>query len=106
MRIWSLHPKYLDQKGLIALWRETLLAQKVLQNQTKGYRNHPQLLRFKQTKNPLQAISNYLHIVWQESQNRNYKFNQSKIFYPKTDIQKLESPVGKLNMNGNIYSKN
>jgi hypothetical protein len=29
-RIWSLHPKYLDARGLVALWREGLLAQAVL----------------------------------------------------------------------------
>lgn len=37
MRIWSLHPSYLDAKGLVALWRETLLAQKVLLGATVGY---------------------------------------------------------------------
>ncbi|HEU5178767.1 MAG TPA: pyrimidine dimer DNA glycosylase/endonuclease V, partial [Burkholderiales bacterium] len=30
MRLWSLHPKYLDARGLVALWREALLAQAVL----------------------------------------------------------------------------
>lgn len=46
MRIWSVHPSLLDAKGLVACWRETLLAQKVLQGLTKGYKNHPQLDRF------------------------------------------------------------
>jgi hypothetical protein len=32
MRIWSLHPKYLDSKGLVALWRESLLAKNVLRD--------------------------------------------------------------------------
>ena len=27
MRLWTLHPKYLDAAGLVALWREALLAQ-------------------------------------------------------------------------------
>ena len=36
MRLWSLHPRYLDAKGLVALWREGLLAQAVLKGQTKG----------------------------------------------------------------------
>jgi hypothetical protein len=31
MRLWSLHPRYLDAKGLQAVWREGLLAKKVLQ---------------------------------------------------------------------------
>jgi Pyrimidine dimer DNA glycosylase len=47
MRIWSLHPQYLDRQGLTAAWREGLLAQKVLTGTTKGYRNHPQLRRFR-----------------------------------------------------------
>ena len=47
MRIWSIHPKYLDTKGLVALWRETLLAKNVLEEKTKGYKYHPQLIRFK-----------------------------------------------------------
>ncbi|HQT25728.1 MAG TPA: pyrimidine dimer DNA glycosylase/endonuclease V, partial [Burkholderiales bacterium] len=59
MRIWSLHPKYLDPKGLVALWRESLLAQAVLRGETQGYRNHPQLDRFRNAEAPLAAISSY-----------------------------------------------
>ena len=29
MRLWSLHPRYLDRQGLTALWREGLLARAV-----------------------------------------------------------------------------
>lgn len=79
MRLWSLHPQYLDAKGLVALWREGLLAQKVLQGQTKGYRNHPQLNRFKQTPDPLSHIAYYLSIVQQQATERGYQFNASKI---------------------------
>ena len=39
MRLWSLRPKYLDSQGLVALWREGLLAQAVLRGKTRGYRN-------------------------------------------------------------------
>jgi hypothetical protein len=46
MRLWSVHPRYLDRQGLTAAWREALLAQKVLTGTTRGYRNHPQLVRF------------------------------------------------------------
>ena len=60
MRIWSLHPKYLDVKGLVALWRETLLAKNVLLGKTKGYKNHPQLIRIKRTENPIDIINQYL----------------------------------------------
>jgi hypothetical protein len=79
MRIWSLHPKYLDSKGLVALWRETLLAKHVLQGKTKGYKNHPQLNRFKKLKNPVDAIDQYLDAVLQEAVLRGYNFNKGKI---------------------------
>ena len=79
MRIWSIHPKYLDSQGLVALWRETLLAQKVLQGQTKGYRNHPQLLRFAEMEQPLIAIGDYLWEIVQEAQARGYAFDASKV---------------------------
>lgn len=79
MRIWSLHPKYLDTKGLLALWRESLLAKHVLEGKTKGYKNHPQLARFKQMKQPLHAINHYLYEVYHEAERRNYRFDKSKI---------------------------
>ncbi|HEX3023585.1 MAG TPA: pyrimidine dimer DNA glycosylase/endonuclease V [Chitinophagaceae bacterium] len=87
MRIWSLHPKHLDAKGLVALWRETLLAQHVLEAKTKGYKNHPQLNRFKAAKNPVDAINYYLSEVYFEAEKRGYAFNREKInwnFIPST----------------------
>ncbi|MGF7230833.1 pyrimidine dimer DNA glycosylase/endonuclease V [Arachidicoccus sp.] len=79
MRIWSLHPKYLDTKGLLAVWRETLLAKHVLEGKTKGYKHHPQLLRFRQMENPLNAINHYLSEIHQEATLRNYHFDGNKI---------------------------
>jgi hypothetical protein len=79
MRLWSIHPKYLDTKGLVALWRESLLAQKVLQGKTKGYRHHPQLNRFKTAENPIASIGMYLYHVYLESKERNFNFQFSKI---------------------------
>lgn len=79
MRIWSLHPKYLDAKGLVALWRETLLAKHVLEGKTKGYKNHPQLNRFKKCKEPLSAINFYLAEVCKEAEAREYNFDRNKI---------------------------
>lgn len=79
MRIWSVHPKYLDTKGLVALWRETLLAKHVLEGKTKGYRNHPQLDRFKQANNPLDRINQYLAAVYDEAVERGYNFDKEKI---------------------------
>ncbi len=78
MRIWSFHPKYLDSKGLVALWRETLLAKHVLLGKTKGYRHHPQLIRFRQHSQPITAIDYYLSVVYQESLQRGYNFNADK----------------------------
>lgn len=79
MRIWSIHPKYLDSKGLVALWRETLLAKYVLEGKTKGYRNHPQLDRFKIVNKSLDAINQYLASVFEESVIRDYNFDREKI---------------------------
>jgi len=79
MRIWSLHPSLLDRIGLVALWREGLLAQKVLLGQTKGYRFHPQLDRFRQTSSPVAAIGTYLAAVADEAAARGYRFDISKI---------------------------
>jgi hypothetical protein len=79
MRIWSLHPGYLDAKGLVALWRETLLAKHVLEGRTKGYKNHPQLHRFKELKKPLDGINHYLSEVYLEASARGYSFDRNKI---------------------------
>jgi hypothetical protein len=79
MRLWTLHPKYLDAKGLVALWRETLLAQKVLAGRTRGYRHHPQLLRFRACVNPSGAIASYLRHVHAEAVRRGYDFDARKI---------------------------
>ena len=79
MRIWSIHPSHLDTKGLLAAWREGLLALHVLRGQTKGYRNHPQLLRFKNHPTPVLAISAYLHAIVDEAEARNYAFKRDKL---------------------------
>ena len=79
MRLWSLHPSYLDAKGLVALWREALLAKAVLSGQTKGYKHHPQLNRFKETDEPLDRINQYLSEVYFEAQSRGYHFNKDKV---------------------------
>jgi hypothetical protein len=79
MRLWSLHPSLLDQKGLVALWREALLAQMVLQGKTIGYRSHPQLRRFRKSKTPVTTISAYLWAVHDEATQQGYSFDSSKI---------------------------
>ena len=79
MRLWSIHPRYLDAAGLVALWRESLLAKKVLKGETLGYKNHPQLKRFRNHPRPQRAIANYLIEVWEESRRRGYNFDKRKI---------------------------
>ena len=79
MRLWSVDPKYLDAKGLVALWREGLLAQKVLRGLTKGYRHHPQLARFRASDDPVAAIATYLAAVVAEAESRGYKFDATKL---------------------------
>lgn len=79
MRLWSLHPSHLDSRGLVALWREALLAQKVLQGLTRGYRHHPQLARFRAHPKPLAAIATYLSAVRDEAVRRGYHFDARKI---------------------------
>ena len=79
MRLWTLHPRYLDAKGLVAAWREALLAQKVLAGATRGYRQHPQLVRFQEQADPLATIATFLAGLADEAQNRGYHFDASKI---------------------------
>jgi hypothetical protein len=83
MRLWTLHPQYLDAQGLVALWREALLAQKVLHGATKGYRQHPQLIRFRASSDPRAAIASYLAGVHAEAEHRGYAFDASKIASPR-----------------------
>jgi Pyrimidine dimer DNA glycosylase len=79
VRLWTLHPQYLDPQGLVALWREGLLARAVLRGQTKGYRRHPQLQRFEQQTAPRSAINRYLAEVLSEAQARGYSFDATKV---------------------------
>jgi len=87
MRLWSLHPKYLDVKGLVGLWREGLLARAVLKGETKGYVNHPQLERFKKQSDPVSAIDTYLFYIYEEARNRGYNFHKNKIGTKMIDYQ-------------------
>ena len=95
MRLWSIHPKYLDCRGILGLWREALLAKKALEGRTKKYQNHPQLKRFKEQKNPLIYINTYLYSVWKEANKRCYKFDKRKIgkFLTKKKIKVAKGQI-------------
>jgi Pyrimidine dimer DNA glycosylase len=87
MRLWSLHPKHLDRAGLVALWREALLAQAVLRGRTRGYRHHPQLDRFRVCRCPVAAIATYLRVVHREAYRRGYCFDASRIARARTTMR-------------------
>ncbi len=92
MRLWTLHPKYLDARGLCALWREGLLAQQVLREHTRGYRSHPQLTRFRAQPDPLAVIAAHLRAVHAEAVRRGYTFNDSKLREPVSTPPMKETP--------------
>lgn len=79
MRLWSIHPSYLDARGLTACWREGLLARKVLLGETEGYQHHPQLTRFRAQAEPVAVLNSYLLAIWEEATRRGFAFNRHKI---------------------------
>jgi hypothetical protein len=95
MRLWSLHPKYLDSRGLVALWREALLARAVLRGETRGYRHHPQLARFASHASPRSAINAYLRAVYEEAVERGYEFDGRKIG-PSRRVARISVPRGQI----------
>ena len=82
MRLWSIHPEYLDRVGLVAVWREALLAQAVLAGRTRGYRHHPQLERFRAHAAPSRAIARYLAGIYDEARSRGYRFDRTRFRRP------------------------
>ena len=95
MRLWTLHPQYLDSQGLVAAWREALLAQKVLAGLTKGYRLHPQLIRFREQANPRAALASFLVGLADEAKRRGYRFDTSKISTERF-LGKIQETEGQL----------
>jgi len=95
MRLWTLHPKYLDPRGLVALWREALLAQAVLRGRTRGYVHHPQLIRFRETTSPVASIGVYLRGIHDEAVRRGYRFDAGKIFQAGP-VEPIEVASGQL----------
>jgi pyrimidine dimer DNA glycosylase len=86
VRLWTLHPRYLDAQGLVALWREALLARAVLSGAVTGYRHHPQLRRFRAHAAPLAAIDCYLRAVAAEADARGYAFDRRKLGRGRRDV--------------------
>jgi len=108
VRIWSLHPCLLDRRALVACWRETLLAQKVLRGLTLGYTNHPQLIRFRAHPQPLEAAATHLCGVGGGADARGYSFNRALIGAGEDDAGKdstNENSVGKNDTDKNCADK-
>ena len=95
MRLWSLHPRYLDSRGLVALWREALLARAVIAGRTAGYRRHPQLVRFREQTSPLSFVAEYLRAVHAESVARGYRFDRRRIGRRRAPGQ-IDVPKGQI----------
>ena len=91
MRLWTVHPRYLDAKGLVAAWREALLAQQVLAGATKGYHHHPQLARFQAQPDPLGAMAAFLAGLAAEAQRRGYSFDSGKILRERVTAKVAET---------------
>ncbi len=98
MRLWSVHPHYLDRQGLTACWREALLAQAVLAGRTKGYTRHPQLTRFSGRPDPLSSVGAYLLAVADEADARGYRFDRSRVLRPEPARALIEVTVGLLGL--------
>jgi hypothetical protein len=95
MRLWTIHPQYLDPQGLVALWREALLARAVLRGLTRGYRHHPQLERFRAHASPRCAISAYLAAIHSEATARGYAFDKRKIG-PIRSVASIPATTGQI----------
>jgi hypothetical protein len=96
MRLWSLHPDSLDRIGLVACWRESLLAQAVLVGATTGYRHHPQLERFRAEPEPVAAVGRYLTGLADEADRRGYRFDRTRIVQPSIPDAALPVTQGQL----------
>src|SRR5690242_7468745 len=91
MRLWSLHPRYLDRQGLTAGWREALLAQAVLAGRTKGYTAHPQLQRFRGAGDPTAVVGDYLAAIADEATRRGYRYDRAKV--EQRSVEPVTLPV-------------
>lgn len=93
-----MHPRYLDRQALVACWREALLAQAVLAGATKGYRNHPQLVRFRAVADPLAAVGGFLGGIADEADARGYRFDRSRILHADGAQHGIEVTRGQLDV--------
>lgn len=98
MRLWSVHPAQLDRAALVAGWREGLLAQKVLRGLTKGYTQHPQLVRFRATDDPVVAVATWLHGLADEADERGYSFDRTRVVVGPDPALRMPLTDGQLHL--------
>lgn len=96
MRLWTVHPRHLDGVGLVALWREALLAQAVLLGRTRGYTRHPQLERFRAAADPVSSVAGYLRVVAEEAASRGYAFNAALVVASDDPVRPIDETSGQL----------
>jgi hypothetical protein len=82
--------------GLGAQWREGLLAQSVLAGETRGWKKHPQLNRFKEQSDPGAAVGFYLLKIWEEASSRGYRYNLLKIRRCPVSVKTIPITKGQL----------
>lgn len=68
----------------------------MLAGKTKGYKHHPQLIRFKEHRRPRAAIATYLRDVQAEAARRGYSFDTKKIGRGKIRAKSLQVTRGQL----------
>jgi hypothetical protein len=96
VRLWTIDPRYLDAVGLVALWREALLARAVLDGATRGYRHHPQLIRFREQPDPLGCINRYLRGIHEEARRRGYRFDEGKLALSTVAARSMTETSGQM----------
>ena len=68
----------------------------MLFGETKGYVNHPQLIRFRNSFNSKLYIGTYLYYVYLDGLKRKYSFDLRKIRAYSLKIEKIPITIGQL----------
>jgi hypothetical protein len=96
MRIWSIHPKYLDSKELLNLWNETIQAKNEFLTKFSGHFSNKQLERFLDLKNPLEAINSYMSSIYREAVKRDFSVDDSFMDWDFDDSIQIPVTAGQI----------
>ena len=103
-RIWSLHPKYLDGIEIFFLWRNCIMAKKILDGTEKVNRKFPHLARFESSSNPIGAINIYLSEVYKIASTHGKNFKLDKFDDSFKDIS-LNVTKGQMEYEVELFKK-